>query len=94
MGADLGRRAPNPYGHSAGEGAAALELARQRSEMAAGGRELLSEGEAGKLARVSFETIRLAWRAGDLKGERTASGSLALEPEEVLRWARSKRYIV
>jgi hypothetical protein len=86
-------RSPNPYGNSAGEGAAGLVLARQRSEMAAGELHLIGQTEAAQLARVSVWTLRAAWKAGDLAGVPAHDGSGIFDPEAVKAWARSKRYI-
>lgn len=88
------RRSPNRFGHFA-DGAAALEKARERSAIVAGARELISPGDAAAIARVSHVAILRAHRAGELPGQRLIDGgsSVVFEPEDVRRWARSKRYI-
>jgi len=85
-------RSPNPYANFA-DGAAALEEARQRSQMAAGGLSSVGQTEAAQIARVSVATLRAAWKAGDLTGIAGHDGSGIFDPEEVRRWARSRRYI-
>lgn len=76
-------------------GLAAVQNARQRSEMAAGAAHLIGIPEAAEIARVSRTAIRRACKAGDLPGVRTGGDAdgYSFNPDDVRTWARSKLYI-
>lgn len=73
----------------------AAALARVRERAAAVSPDAITQEEAAKLARVSYECIQHAWRRGDLEAVEVKEANVraTYSAAEVRAWALRKRLI-